>query len=145
MIFPYALVPARPNGAFPDRKATRRPVLKVDLRKNGKALTTWTIVDSGADFCLFPASVARALDITVPNPNAKIFSGSSDSPQIEYFERISATIWNGDPAHAPIVFDLYAGFCDTLEHAGIGLLGQTGFFSRFSVCFDYANDAMTIA
>ncbi len=29
------------------------------------------------------------------------------------------------------MFDLYAGFCDTLEHVGLGLLGQVGFLSRF--------------
>jgi hypothetical protein len=29
--------------------------------------------------------------------------------------------------------ELYAGFCESLEHTGMGLLGRDGFFSRFEV------------
>ncbi len=33
-------------------------------------------------------------------------------------------------------FPVYAGFTDGLEHWGVGLLGQTGFFDRFNVNFN---------
>ena len=105
------------------------------MEKNGKVLTVYAIVDSGADSCIFPSSFASALDISVPNQNAFAFSGTSKQPQIAYFETIKVTVMDiVDPAQN-ISFDLYAGFCDSLEHVGMGLLGQEVFFSRFEVSF----------
>ena len=57
---------------------------------------------------------------------------------------VKATIWNGSPEESPIAFDLYAGFCDSLEHVGLGLLGQDGFFSLFGVSFDFANNEIAV-
>ena len=36
-------------------------------------------------------------------------------------------------------FPLYAGFTTGMEHLGIGLLGQMGFFDKFTITFDYVN------
>jgi hypothetical protein len=83
----------------------------------------WTQVPTFA----FPASIAGALGIAIPNQNASPFSGTSDSPQIAYFDTVHVVISNGNPNEAPISFGLYAGFCETLEHVGIGLPGQEGF------------------
>ncbi len=91
------------------------------------------LVDSGADNCIFPASIGMALGIAVPNPNAYVFSGTADAPQIAYFDTLQVTIWNRDINEKPLQFEIYAGFCETLEHVGLGLLGQEGFFSRFQV------------
>ncbi|MGB9031367.1 MAG: hypothetical protein WCC27_14695 [Acidobacteriaceae bacterium] len=144
MDFPYFIIPAKPDGAFPARTATRRPIVPILLEKNSRRITTWALVDSGADFCLFPASIAGALDISIPNQNASPFSGTSDSPQIAYFETVRASIWNGDHSEAPIIFDLYADFCSTLEHVGLGLLGRDGFFSRFSLSFDFRSNLLRV-
>ena len=38
----------------------------------------------------------------------------------------------------PISFPVYAVSCETLEHIGMGLPGQEGFFSRFAVNFFHA-------
>jgi hypothetical protein len=66
-----------------------------------------------------------------------------------YFEEVQATILpmdspNIDPGQEPLTFPLYAGFCDTLEHVGMGLLGQEGFFSRFTVNFHNAESYFEI-
>ena len=95
------------------------------------------MVDSGADHCLFPASVGRAIGIPIPNPNTYVFSGTAEAPQLAYFEVIQLMFWGRVAAEQPLRFDLYAGFCETLEHVGLGLLGQDGFFSRFQVHFHY--------
>src|SRR5208337_1173457 len=124
MKFPYAVFPARPDAAFPNRQAISRPLLTVTLERGGLSIATFAIVDSGADNCLFPASLAGQLGIATPNQNAYVFSGTSEQGQIAYFETVKATIWNGQPQEQPITFELYAGFCDTLEHVGMGLLGQ---------------------
>ena len=88
--------------------------------------------------------MASALGIAIPNQNATPFSGTADAPQIAYFETVQATISNGNSAEAPITFELYAGFCETLEHVGLGLLGQNGFFSRFVVAFDHNASTITV-
>jgi len=144
MQFKYAVFPARPDGAFPARTTIKRPILQVNLEKDGHSIQTLAMVDSGADFCLFPASMAKTLGIAVPNQNAAPFSGTADAPQIAYFETVTATIWNGNAAEAPIAFELYAGFCDTLEHVGLGLLGQSGFFSRFVLDFHYSDNRFSV-
>ena len=63
---------------------------------------------------------------------------TSEHGQIAYFGTVQANIWNGRPDESPITFPLYAGFCETLEHVGMGLLGQDGFFSQFNIQFEYA-------
>lgn len=136
MRFPYITFPARPDAAFPDRESVSRPMVTVLLQKNSRQIVCYGIVDSGADNCIFPASLAAQLDITIPNQNVYVFSGTSDQPQLAYFEIVQATIWNGNADETPLTFDLYAGFCETLEHAGLGLLGQEGFFSRYQVTFN---------
>jgi hypothetical protein len=114
-------------------------MLIVLLRKNGKAATSLVLVDSGADFCIFPASTARLLGIHLPTNRSWTFSGTADASQVAYFENVEATIWNGSDSEAPITFQIDAGFCESLEHVGMGLLGQGGFFSTFHVSFDLPN------
>ena len=36
-------------------------------------------------------------------------------------------------------FPVYAGFTTGMDHLGLGLLGQAGFFERFKITFDHAN------
>lgn len=69
--------------------------------------------------------------------------------QTAWFEEIQATILpmeapNIEPDQEPLVFPLYAGFCETMEHIGMGLLGQEGFFSRFAVNFHHAQNYFEI-
>jgi hypothetical protein len=119
----YSQLPAKPDAVFPNRQSVGRPIAPLLLEKHGKMLSVLAIVDSGADICL------------IPNPLAYVFSGTTNHPQIAYFDKIKVTILDLLDSQQSISFDLNAGFCDTLEHVGLGLLGQEGFFSRFDVCF----------
>jgi len=133
-----------PDDAFPDRVSIQRPVLVVVLENSPNVVGTLAIVDSGADSCIFPASLDGPLGIAIPNRNRSVFSGTTDSPQIAYFENVRARIWDSTTKSFVFDFGLYAGFCDTLEHVGHGLLGQNGFFSRFVVKFDGAENLFDI-
>jgi hypothetical protein len=144
MDFSYVTLPTNPSDAFPQRTFLKRPTLKIKLEKNGRKIVVWALVDSGADCCIFPASMAKALNIQIPNQRSSQFSGTADAPQMAYFETVRATLWNDSPDTDPLTFDLDAGFCDTLEHVGLGLLGQDGFFSRYIVTFDFANSVIRI-
>jgi hypothetical protein len=142
--FPYTSFSSGPDAAFPFRQDNQRPLLILVIQHGSKAVRTLAIVDSGADSCIFPASLARQLGISLPNPRPSVFSGTVSAPQTAYFEPLKARVW--DPISKSFVFDfdLYAGFCETLEHVGLGLLGQEGFFSRFVVSFDRQQSSFDI-
>jgi len=137
---PFSVIPTPPDKAFPDRTAVSRPIVGLLLQHNGKQMVVFALIDSGSDSCVFPASIADSLDIPIPNARSSSFSGSKNEAQMAYFEEVQATILpmdgpNIQPDQEPLTFPLYAGFCETLEHVGMGLLGQEGFFSRFTVNF----------
>ena len=87
--------------------------------------------------------------IDIPNERQSRFSGSKNEAQLAYFVQIQATILPMDAPNVTsnqelITFPLDAGFCETMEHVGMGLLGQEGFFSRFSVSFHHAQSYFEI-
>ncbi len=149
MKLPYSDFPFTPDRAFPERALIRRPVVALYLQSGDRSVVAFAVVDSGADACVFPATVARDLGISFPNERFSKFSGSAEEPQFAFFAEIQATILpmdapHIDPGQEPMTFSLYAGFCETLEHVGMGLLGHEGFFSRFAVSFYAAQNYFEI-
>ncbi len=143
MKLPFSELPAPSTEAFPQRTSISRPIVGLLLEKDGCQMLVFALIDSGADTCVFPASVAETLGIPIPNDKPSRFSGSNSEPQIAYYEEIQATILpmdgpNIDPDQTPLTFPLYAGFCETMEHVGMGVLGLDDFFYRFSVNFHRA-------
>lgn len=96
------------------------------------------LVDSGADDCIFPASIASSLGIEIPNERAYEFSGAAPGNQMAYFETVSIGLIDWETREEVRRFELYCGFSSALEQTGLGLLGQEGFFSRFRVTIDRA-------
>jgi hypothetical protein len=146
---PYTILPVQPDTAFPQRSAIRRPIVALLLQKNNHSLIAYAVADTGADLCVFPASFATALGILIPTSRVSVFSGSGDLAQTAYFEQVQATILPMDspgiePDQEPITFPLFVGFCETLEHLGMGLLGQEGFFSQYQVTFHNAQSYFEI-
>jgi len=149
MKVPFSILPVGSDSAFPLRTELKRPIVALLLAKEDRQFVVFAVVDSGADLCVFPASVATRLGISLPNDRASTFSGSGETTQLAYFEPIQATILpmdapNIEPDQEPIAFPLYAGFCETLEHFGMGLLGHESFFSRFTVSFNYTQSYFEI-
>ena len=149
MRIPFSFLPIPPDTAFPNRDEIKRPIVALLITNGDRQTVVFCVVDSGADLCVFPASLANRLGIELSKDKASAFSGSGETTQMAYFEEIQATILpmdgpNIDPNQEPLTFLLYAGFCDTLEHVGMGLLGQEGFFSRFTVHFRSAESYFEI-
>ena len=119
-------------------------MLPVLLIHGHRSVRTFALVDSGADTCVFPGSLAGQLGIVLPNQNSLVFSGTGKDPQVAFYENIKVAVWSLTDRKVALTFDLYAGFCSTMEHAGIGLLGQDGFFSRFKVTIDHRNQCFDI-
>lgn len=60
------------------------------------------------------------------------FYGTGGTPQVAYFHTIQMEI-GGWP------MELYCGFSYDMKTLPYGILGQTGFFDRFKIEFDYQN------
>lgn len=149
MKIPFSSLPATPDSAFPFRSELKRPIVALLLERGEVRVIVYAVVDSGADVCVFPASVANDLGVSPSNQRASAFSGTGDAAQTAWFEEIQVPILpmeapNIEPNQEPLTFPLYAGFCETMEHIGMGLLGQDGLFSRFAVSFHHAHNYFEI-
>lgn len=128
----YRVFPAEPLEAFPNRHFVIRPVVDIRLLWKNKATHYRVLIDSGADYCIFHSDVAEPLALPVRLGKKITFYGTGGLPQIAYFHNVQIEI-GGWP------MDLCCGFSYDMQSLPYGLLGQTGFFDRFKVEFDYQN------
>lgn len=92
-----------------------------------------SVVDSGTDYCVFPASFGERVGIDVRSGKPTPMSGFGGKGQcfyhpIKVLAVIDKQIWR---------FKCFAGFSEQMNELGIGLLGRHGFFELFEeVIFD---------
>jgi hypothetical protein len=111
-----------------------RPMLRVKLQNHAKEESYNAIVDSGADYCLFPLHLADKLDLRLADPmpvSGIIGFGPGDGCDVPFW---------------PLVLEIapgfsittVVGFSEALDDKDFGILGQLGFFSKVGeVRFDY--------
>jgi hypothetical protein len=87
--------------------------------------------DTGADVCIFPLSIAAALQLDVLNLPTEKISGVGNSGNTTYFDEVEIDCGFG------IRFRTFAGFTSGLESQGTGLLGQRDFFENYNVVFSH--------
>jgi hypothetical protein len=128
--FPYTKL-------FPNHPA--RPYLKVFLRNLQHKFHTSNevvaLVDSGADYPIFPMETAKdflKLDLTQADPWS--FSGTTGRLQDAKLAKVLTTVMALDGEKLCEVPTICA-FCETFQMAGGVLLGQLGFFSCFKTTF----------
>ncbi len=129
----YVPCPVSPSSAFPRRATTPRPLVPIILAVGGSSFSCYTIVDSGADDCLFPYSFGQRLGLDSERGRYYEFSGAGPPNQAAWFFDITVSIG------PDISYETSIGFSPALEHSRVGLLGQNGFFDRFEVGFDLRN------
>lgn len=127
MRFPYTKL-------FPNTQP--RPYLTVFL---GRGYYTSNhmiaLVDSGADYPIFPIETARDyLKLDLSKAEHWNFSGTTGTLQEARLMRTWMTVLdsNGDTFHE---IETTCAFSDTFKMAGGVLLGQVGFFSSFKTTF----------
>ena len=124
---PYRKVQIPAQGDAP-AKIIHVPVLKTTLFYKNKLLFDFdSVVDSGADFCVFPAKVGTAIGLDVYEGENIITNGIGGKETL-YFHKVKVEVVIKD---APWVFECRAGFSTKLNTKGIGLLGRDGFFDLF--------------
>ncbi len=125
---PYTelVIPAKNNRP---RKIVRRPLLNTKLFY-GKAETMFdfsSLVDSGADFCIFPAKYGSILGLDVKKAQSIMTYGIGGQETI-YFHKVKIGVFIGNEIWK---FTVKAGFSYRMNIEGTGLLGRKGFFDQF--------------
>ena len=95
-----------------------------------------SVVDSGADYCVFPANFGERLGLEVTKGRRAQMAGFGGGGECFYHKigvlvLIENKIWR---------FECFAGFSERMNEMGIGLLGRHGFFELFDeIIFDQRN------
>ena len=103
----------------------RRPYLIVRLINGNKQKDVISLVDSGADVCLFHSDIGRMLGIEIQVAPQLAFQGISGVKEVAYLHRVDLVV----RGLSSITLDV--GFTSSMA-VGTGLLGQRGFFEQFS-------------
>lgn len=119
---------------FSNKKYILRPIIPVSLQHKDKAIHYEALIDSGADFCIFPIELANNLKIKI-NPNRTIyFSGVGGQPLKGFIVKIRLRIGEIN-IFTKIVF---------VESGSTRVLGQRGFFDHFDVKLSYQKQIIEI-
>ena len=108
------------------------------LLNGSAALACYALVDSGADECIFPASFAAQLGLNYLSGRHYPFGGVGKKDQEAYFFDVEMDIVG------IVKYRQAIGFTASLEQNGHGLLGQNGFFDRFSLGFHHPRGVFAI-
>ncbi len=119
LIFPYKQIDGR-----------LRPIIPIEL-KHTTIVRYEVLVDSGADTCIIPGDIGRAMGIDVESGTPFELGGVTGQKQTGYFH--SVTLKVGKHSYRTKV-----GFMDNMREGSFGMVGQKGFFDRFAIKFDYA-------
>ena len=101
-------------------------IVRLEHRTNHKDIIS--LIDSGADLCLFHSDIGKLIGIDIKSGPELVFEGVSGARATAYLHRINLTV----RGMSGITLD--AGFTDSIA-VGTGLLGQQGFFEQLDLSF----------
>lgn len=114
-----------------------RPIIPVRLIHQNISCKFLGLIDSGADECTFPGTIATFLGHNLEKGKAKIFTGIGGSV-VAYLHQTDLEI-NG------ICFRTNVYYASEWNNMGFGLLGQAGFFSHFKIFLDYQKKEISLS
>lgn len=113
-----------------------RPVIPVRLITGSASYRFEGLIDSGADNCTFPGEIAEALGHNLTKGKPRLFTGIGGSV-IGYLHKTDIEIEG-------IRFGCDIYYSNAWNDMRFGLLGQSGFLSRFKALLDYENKIVTV-
>jgi hypothetical protein len=134
--FPYRKEPATPGPAHKRRTKVLRPRIRIRLVHGKRSIELLSLVDSGADDCIFPLEVAEELNLRLDPRNANLYGGIGAGHIRAIFSTVTLEV-NHD-----IMIPLYAGFSDA--PSVVPILGQAGFFDQFEVNFNRPHELIEL-
>jgi|SRR3989344_1213868 len=108
-----------------------RPVIEITLKSKDRSVRYETLVDSGADLCLFDEEIGEYLGLDIKKGKPREVFGVGGKASIYYLHKIIIEVggWENE---------IEAGFMPSVSGRVMpyGLVGQNGFFNLFTVRFD---------
>jgi|SRR5580692_5982018 hypothetical protein len=140
----YTEIKREESPAFLNGRAALYPLLSISLLCNGKQIDCVGLVDSGAEYCVFPGKFLDTFGIdrtiTPFEESVKTPAGKAGA----YFHEATIQLASPDSDSNTPSWPIYAGFAECLDDwakddAGVSLaiLGQVGFFDRFRITFNW--------
>lgn len=111
-----------------------RPIVPINLKAGSQTIKLDALIDSGADYCIFPLKVAKDLKLFFRSSDKTKFHGIGKAEG--YWHQIEITVGNTS-------YKTKAVFAD-LKNMEFGVLGQKGFFDHFDVTLSYKNHSIEL-
>ncbi len=129
LTLPYTKEKIPPRGDFPE-KIKYSPLVETILQFQNQRLNFKfpSVIDSGADFCVFPAQLGELIGIDIEK-GKKLLTYGVGGKDILNFHHVKVIVIM---ENQPWEFSCFAGFSRKMNHKGVGLLGRQGFFNLFS-------------
>lgn len=77
--YDYLKLTIKPSEAFRRRFSVSRPVIPIQLIRGQDRVKCYAIIDSGADYCVFHASLGEVIGLTIESGKLDHFSGVSNT------------------------------------------------------------------
>ena len=107
-----------------------RPIIPVTLKFNKIEFSYLALLDSGADFNIFHADIAKILKIDLSKLRNPINFSGINGKGTGYFTAIDIGV-GSSYINTPVIFS------NSISDNGYGILGQQGFFNKYRIEFDY--------
>ncbi len=135
--YQYKRFSCQPDEVFPKRHSILRPYIDIAVKYQNKHQRVLALLDTGSDWCVFPAQFGELLDIPIKEgKHLPVFGISSEG--IAYFHEVTLEI--GGLGHKCLV-----GFSYDFDKMGKPpLLGHEGFFDRYEVTFNQKKETIEI-
>jgi len=115
-----------------------KPIIPIKLSHRSLSIKYATLIDSGADFCIFDAEIGEYLGIDITSGKTENFGGIQKSnAAIAYLHDVVLNIGGWD-------YKVTVGFSYDIAKYGYGILGQKGFFDIFAVKFDLLKEEIEL-
>ena len=116
--------------------AVLRPVIPIEIIGDDIEVPYEVLVDSGADICIFDSHIADILEIDVVKGERHQVSGLTGFPEFYYLHDISIKVGG-------LEYKTEVGFM-SMKGSAYGIVGQKGFFDKFTVKFDLQKEDIEI-
>ena len=132
-----------PDGQVDRRGRTCLPILVTNPR-TGASAVAWSLVDTGADACLFPAKLAKDLghDLKGSGVRVSVTSGIEQTEVVIYKHTFRLELLSIDLKR--VVWRSKAMKIDCAESNPPALLGVDNFLARFRVTIDYPKEVIRL-
>ena len=116
-----------------------RPVIPVILKNEDKYFRYEVLIDSGSDHCFFDAHIGELIGINRENSEVRETFGIGGKVSLYYVHPVTLQI-----GEKSLCID--AGFMPNLGGSifSYGIVGQRGFFDKFSVRFDLSKELIEL-